>query len=120
MAKALGLTDEIPFADLSVAISDVDYTGPHLSLIKAFACSAAEGRCCLAMLNWYGRRESASTTPEASLLPDLYLPLFHFFRLGATFSREHRVYIDVNSLLCIPADSIQKGELSRPFAMLDE
>jgi hypothetical protein len=52
-AKKLGLTDEIPFANLAGAISAINYAGPNLETITRYTYSVAERRCCLAMINWY-------------------------------------------------------------------
>jgi len=117
-AEQLDLADEIPFADLSGATPGTDYAKEHLDTIKSFAYSAAESRCCSAMLNWYGRADSCSSALRALRLPDPYLPLLHFFRLGGTFAREHREFIDVNGKMTIQAGLVQNGDLGKSFVNL--
>lgn len=119
-ARALGLTDEIPFADLTIMLSPVRYAEKYRGMINDFTYSIAEGRCCYAMLNWCGWRDSSPPGQNTLGLPDPYLPLLHFFRLGGTFSREHRVFIDVNGKRMIQADSVQNGDLGKVFVALEE
>ena len=120
MGRALGLTSEIPFADLSIPMSSVRHGTQYLDTIHSFSYSLAESRCLYAMINWYGCKETCPPAHGVPGLPDPYLPLLHFFRHGGTFSREHRVFIDVNGKMMIQADSIQSGDLSRVFVALEE
>lgn len=119
-ARKLGVTGEIPFADLTAAISKTDYSAPLQDAIRAFPASVAETQACTAMLRWYGWLAATSNTPEALDPPDPYPPLIRFFQLGGTFTREHRYYIDVNGLTALNASTVQSGDLSTPKLNLDE
>lgn len=118
-ANELGLADEVPFADLAArAKGATSYEEQYQDRLKTFTFSVAEYRCCLAMLNWYGQPGPVAIAPPLGA-DDPYLPLLHFFRLGGTFSREHRVFIDINHREMIHSVAVQKGDLTTAFVALD-
>jgi hypothetical protein len=119
-ANELGLVDEIPFADLaSGAKGATSHEDLYQERLNTFTHSDAEYRCCLAMLNWYGHPGPVTIAPPLGA-DDPYLPLLHFFRLGGTFTREHRVFIDINYRETIHSVAVQKGDLTTAFVALDE
>lgn len=112
-ARQLCLTDEIPFANLAIAISDISCSEPYSHEISKYSYSVAECKCCTSMLNWYGVMGESHLMKQG--LPDPYQPLLQFFKLGGTFNREHRTFIQVNETALIQASVIQGGDLSEPF-----
>ncbi|QDU23377.1 hypothetical protein [Urbifossiella limnaea] len=118
-ANELDLAGEVPFADLAArAEGGASLEAQYQEMLDTFTYSEAEYRCCLAMLNWYGHSVlSLAVAPPGA--DDPYLPLLHFFRLGGTFRREHRVFIDINSRETIHSATIQKGDLATAIVSLD-
>ncbi|MES2793701.1 MAG: hypothetical protein V4719_29070 [Planctomycetota bacterium] len=112
-ALQLNLINEIPFANLASAISNDAHSEPYAETIKRYTYTAAESRCCAAMLNWYGVTTELVHNNTQQPLPDPYEPILAFFRLGGTFDREHRVFIEVNNNRMIQANTIQQSELSK-------
>ena len=117
-ANILGLVDEIPFVDLaSSAKCAMSLEDLYKDKLTTFTYSVAEYRCCLAMLNWYGHPGPVTIPPPLGV-DDPYLPLLQFFRLGGTFTREHRVFIDINFGEMIHSVAVQKGDLTTAFVAL--
>jgi hypothetical protein len=118
-ANELGQINEVPFTDLaSNAKGASSYEEQYQDRLNTFTQSDAEYRCCLAMLNWYGHPRTVTIIPQLGAV-DPYLPLLHFFRLGGTFTREHRVFIDINHRETIHSIAVQKGDLETAFVVLD-
>lgn len=120
-AERLDLHDELPFADLAGGVDPtIRCPEDELEFIKTFSQSTAESRCCRHMLHWDSLVSLAPETVRAFLLPDPYEPLIRLFQRGGCFSREHRVFIEVNRAITLNYGSMQPGDVSEQVVGLDD
>jgi hypothetical protein len=119
-ARRFSLTDEIPFADLSIAGPDTIHNNENADLIKQYARSTVERRSLLLMTNWYRWKAINPLAFVEQNLPDPYLPLYLLFKNGGEFSREHGVLFSMNETILIVSYSIQKADLNHPYIQLND
>lgn len=120
-AIACGIADELPFVDLPNAVSPGKHLSAELgSLIDTFSRSTVENATLIYMLKWYQVPSSQLRGYNCGLPNDPYFPLLKLFELGGFFTREHRIFIDVNRSAGLHASMIQKGILDTPFAIIGD
>ena len=118
-ARALGLTDEIPFADLTIMLSPVRYAEKYRGMINDFTYSIAEADVATLCSIGVGGEFIPARPKYSRIARSISTPATLFPSWG-TFSREHRVFIDVNGKRMIQADSVQNGDLGKVFVALEE
>jgi hypothetical protein len=63
--------------------------------------SSAERRVCCAMLHWDKLLRHKPQSIQTFALPDPYEPMIRFFLRGGCFTREHRIFIEVNRTMTL-------------------
>lgn len=120
-AERLSLTDELPFVDLAGGVdSSIRCPEEEMEFTRAFSQSLAESRSCRHMLHWDRLLSYAPQTLRAFSLPDPYEPLIRFFMRGGCFSREHRIFIEVNRTVTLNYGSLRGESVSEPIIALDD
>ncbi len=120
-ATAFGIADDLPFADMPGVVSpDIHLPAEVVNLIEAFSRSTVEEAALIYMLKWYQVPASQLRGHNPALPTDPYLPLLKLFELGGFFTREHRIYIDVNRSGGLHSGMVQNGSLDTPFAAIGE
>ncbi|MDB5387984.1 MAG: hypothetical protein JWM11_3630 [Planctomycetaceae bacterium] len=114
-ARRLSIEAALPFANIpSAVVPGVDSATQYAADLSSYACSIVEYESLSNILNWLSIKRTHSSEVVNYGLPDPYAPLVQIFEFNGTFTREHRVYVDVNHQ-GIHAGVIQNGPLDIAF-----
>ena len=112
---------ELPFTDLAACVDPSVRCDPAiLATAKPISHSLAESRCCANYLHWSALRDAKPTLVQSFGLPEPYEPLLWLWRRGGSFSREHKVFIDVFLVGAVHAGFVEHVDLYEEIVALDE